>query len=267
MVQSRRFPDVPLSIPALSPVSAPASRIPTDAAPAPHSRTFVAGIVVYLILLAGAFASGNRVLDELAAFALISVVLLPGLRRGRPTAWLIWIAIAVVLAWLARRGQGQLALDVLPILINLALCRVFARTLAPGREPLIAYIIGVIEGPERLLLPRVASYARGLTRAWALLFATQAVVLAVVVACSVPDGVFASLGRDPPVVLAPAWRWYLHLGSYLLTIGFLVIEYGYRRWYLRHIPHAPLPVFIAQLGRRWPAMVAGFAADASRARA
>jgi len=267
MVQSSRFPDVPSTIPALSPVSAPVSRFPTDAAAEPRSRAFVAGIVVYVILLAGAFASGNRVLDELAAFALISVVLLPSLRRGRAGAWLTWIAVAVVLAWLARRGQGQLALDALPILINLALCRVFACTLAPGREPLIAHIIAVIEGPERLTLPRVASYARHLTRAWALLFAAQAVVLAVVVACAAPDGVFASLGLDPPFAMAPAWRWYLHLGSYLLTIGFLVIEYGYRRWHLRHIPHAPLPVFIARLGRRWPAMVAGFAADAARARA
>jgi uncharacterized membrane protein len=248
----------------LPPVSAPAPELPTDAAPARRSRAFVAGIIVYLVLVVSAFVTANPLLDEFAAFTLISVVLLPGLRRGRAVAWLIWVSTAIVLVWLARRGHGQLALDSLPILINIALCRVFARTLAPGHEPLIAHIIGVLEGPERLALPRVSSYARELTRAWALLFAVQACVLSVVVACSVPDGLLASLDIAPPFAIAPVWRWYLHLGSYLLVLGFLVAEYAFRRWHLRHIPHAPLPVFIARLGRRWPAMVAGFVADASR---
>lgn len=247
-------------------MSAPASPRPTDAARTPRSRAFVVGIVIYLTLLAAALATGDRVLDEIAAFALISVVLLPGLRRGRPFAWMIWIVVATVLAWLARRGQGQLALDALPVLFNSALCGVFARTLAAGREPLIAHIIGVLEGPERLTLPRVARYARGLTRAWALLFAVQACVLSVVLAWQVPDGALASFGIEPPFVIGAGWHWYLHLGSYLLTIGFLGVEYTYRRWYLRHIPHDPLPIFIVRLGRRWPAMVAGFTADTSRGR-
>ncbi|MEO7433559.1 MAG: hypothetical protein ABIR62_16420, partial [Dokdonella sp.] len=133
-------------------MSAPASPRSTLAVPAQRSRAFVVGIIVYLVLLAAAFASGNRVFGELAAFTLISVVMLPTLRRGRPFAWAIWLAVAAVLIWLARRGQGQLALDALPVLINIALCGVFARTLSSGREPLIAHIISVLEGPERLAL-------------------------------------------------------------------------------------------------------------------
>jgi uncharacterized membrane protein len=204
------------------------------------------------------------VLDEFAVFALVSVLLLRGLRRGGVVAWLLWIGVAILLAWLARRGQGQLALDSLPIVINAALCLVFARTLGASHEPLIAHIIGVLEGPQRLALPRVAGYARHLTLAWALLLGLQACVLLVVVACTVPDGILASFGIDPPWPVSHAWRWYLHLGSYALVLGFLVLEYAFRRWHLRHLPHAPLPVFIARLARRWPALVASFAAGTSR---
>ena len=50
------------------------------------------------------------------------------------------------------------------------------------------------------------------------------------------------------------WRWYLHLGSYATVLAFLVVEYAFRRWYLRHIQHVSLPVFVARLVRRWPAL-------------
>ncbi|HEY0231685.1 MAG TPA: xanthomonadin biosynthesis protein, partial [Dokdonella sp.] len=123
-------------------------------------------------------------------------------------------------------------------------------------------IIEVIEGPERLALPRVAGYARGLTRAWALLFGVQAFVLFVLIACRVPDGLLASFGAQPPFALAGAgWSAYVHLGSYALVAGFLVGEYAFRRHYLGHIPHAPLRQFMAHLARRWPALLRRFAAD------
>jgi uncharacterized membrane protein len=218
------------------------------------------------MLLLAAFASGSALLDELAAFALVSLVLLPGLRRGRVLAWSLWLGVAAVLAWLAWLGHGQLALDSLPVLINGALCIVFARTLGANREPLIARIIGVLEGPARLDLPGVERYARQLTRAWAIVLGVQACVLFVVVACAVPDGLLASFGVDPPLAIAQAWRWYLHLGSYALVLGFLVLEYAYRRWRLRHLPHMPLPLFIARLARRWPALAASFVSTAPRAR-
>lgn len=222
------------------------------------------GVAAYVLLLLAAFATGSVVLDEFAVFALVSVLLLRGLRCGSVVAWSLWFVVAIALAWLAQRGQGQLALDSLPIVINAALCLLFAKTLLGTREPLIAHIISVLEGPQRLALPRVAGYARRLTLAWALLLGLQAGVLLVVVACTVPDGMLASFGIDPPFAVSHVWRWYLHLGSYALVLAFLLLEYAFRRWHLRHLPHPPLPVFIARLARRWPALVASFAADAPR---
>ena len=62
-----------------------------------------------------------------------------------------------------------------------------------------------------------------------------------------------------PPAHAAAWRWYLHLGSYLVVCAFLVLEYAWRRWRLRHVPHLPLPIFLARLARRWPSLLRSLA--------
>ena len=158
---------------------------------------------------------------------------------------------------LGSRGNGRLALDLLPAVLNLAFCTVFARSLGPEAMPLLARIIEAIEGRGRLALPRVADYARALTWAWTLLLGMQAALRA-----------WLAL-RDFGAVAFPAlsgsqWRWYLHFGSYALVPAFLVLEYAFRRWWLRHIPHASLAHFLVQLTRNWPALIRSVALDASR---
>ena len=229
--------------------------------PSPRSRVFFGLLALYAALAVAGMASGNPWLDEAAALALISLFLLPGLRRRTLLAWSIWSAAAACLGLLALRGAGHVALDALPVVVNIALCSLFARTLQAGRQPLIARVIAVIEGPERLALPRVAAYARGLTQAWVLLFAAQATLLVVLIGCAVPDGLLRAFGVQPPFEVSGEWRWYLHAGSYAVVFAFLGIEYAFRRWYLRHIPHASLPVFIGQLVRRWPALARNLVDD------
>jgi uncharacterized membrane protein len=220
------------------------------------SRLLAAGVAVYALLLAGAALTGSIWLDELAAFALVGLLLLPGLRRLRRSAWLAWLAAAAALVALGLRGNGRFALDCMPVLVNAALCAVFARTLARGREPLIARVIEVLEGRARLALPRVAGYARALTWAWALLLGAQAVLLALLAVCAQPHGLLATFGLAAPLATGgTAWRIYQHLGSYALVPLFLVAEYAFRRWYLRHLPHASLPLFAARLARRWPGLL------------
>ena len=229
--------------------------IPPDVSHPARPRFVALGFVVYLVVLAGAFASGRAWLEELAAFILLSLLLSPGLRAASRAAWLVWAAGSLGIGALALTGRGGIALDFMPVMVNAALCVLFARTLAPGSEPLIARVIAVLESPERVRLPRVAAYARALTWAWALVLGTQAALLAFLICCAVPDGLLARYGVTPPIEIVGAeWRWYLHLGSYAGVIAFLVIEYAFRRWHLRHIPHAPLPVFMTRLVRRWPAL-------------
>lgn len=211
--------------------------------------------LAYAGVLAAAFATGRGWLEELAAFMVVSLVLWPGLRRLSPVAIVLWVLAAAAIVALAISGHGDIALDFLPVVINLALSALFARTLVPGSEPLIARLIGVLDSPDRVALPRVAGYARTLTWVWALVLGAQALVLAALILCAVPDGLLARLGIAPPIAIAgDAWRWFLNLGSYATVIALLVFEYAFRVWYLRGIEHLPLPVFMGRLVQRWPAL-------------
>jgi uncharacterized membrane protein len=211
--------------------------------------------VAYVGVVAAAFASGRAWLDELAAFMVVSLVLWPGLRRLSPAAIVLWLGASAGIGALALTGHGDVALDFLPVIINLALCALFARTLVPGSEPLIARLIAVLEGPARVALPRVAAYARALTWVWAIVLGALALLLTALIVCAVPDGLLARFGIAPPAaIVGEDWRWFLDLGSYATVIVLLVAEYAFRRWYLRHIPHVSLPVFMGRLVRRWPAV-------------
>jgi uncharacterized membrane protein len=225
-------------------------------APKPaRSRRGALVLFIYVVVLAAAFASGRAWLEELAALMLVSLLLWPALRRRSLIAGGLWAIAAFGIAALALAGRGALALDFMPVMVNAALSALFAQTLARGSTPLIARVIAVLESPERLMLPRVAGYARGLTLAWTLLLGAQAIVLALLILCAVPDGLLTSFGIEPPVAITGSgWRWYLHLGSYSTVLAFLVVEYAFRRWYLRHIPHVSLPLFVTRLVRRWPAL-------------
>jgi hypothetical protein len=223
-------------------------------------RLLIAGLLVYAVLAVASLLSGRAWIAALAVFVLTSAVLAPALRRGRVLAWLAWLAVSALLAWLARRGEGEWALDMLPIIVNAALCVLFARTL--DSQPLVARFVEIVEGRERLAMPRVAGYARAVTWVWAVVLGAQALLLTVVI-CLVPGGVLSALGL-PVLLAAPGWRVYLHVGGYAGVVALLGLEYAFRRWYLRDLPHLSLPVFLANLVRRWPALLQSLAADAAR---
>ena len=228
---------------------------PPTTTTARRSRFGVVFVVLYLGIVAAAFALHRAWLDEVATFMVATLLFWPGLRRGHVAATALWAAIALVVAALAYAGRGEIALDLLPVIVNAAVCVLFAHTLANGRTPLIARVIAVLEAPERLAQPRVAAYARELTRSWALLLGAQALLLALLIACAVPNGLLASFGIAPPVaVTGDAWRAYLHFGSYAVVLVFFAIEYAWRRWYLRHIEHMPAPQFAKGLVQHWPAL-------------
>ena len=240
--------------------------IPPESSTTAHGPRH-AGLVVaaYLAIVAAAFASGLAWLGEFATVMVATLLLWPGLKRRSIPAILVWLAVVSAVAALALVGRGDIALDFVPVVVNAALCLLFAHTLTPGSTPLIARAIAVIENPERAALPRVAAYARGLTLAWALVLGAQAVVLAALIAFAVPEGFLAAFGVAPPIAIAgEAWRAYLHFGSYVAVIAFLALEYAFRRWHLRHIEHVSLPVFLTRLVRRWPALARSVMSDRER---
>jgi hypothetical protein len=247
---------------AFSSVSATLPIPPKTSTPAHAPRPAGIFVAAYLAIVAAAFASGFAWLGELTTVLVATLFFWPGLKRGSPPAILVWLATIGAVAALTLRGRGEIALDFLPVVVNAALCLLFAHTLLPASTPLVARVIAVIESPERAALPSVAVYARGLTLAWAILLGAQAAVLAALVACAVPDGFLAAFGIAPPIALTgAAWRKYLHFGSYAVVLAFLALEYGFRRWHLRHIRHASLPVFLSALVRRWPALARSVMSD------
>ncbi len=246
-------------------MSAASLPTPDSAARRGRPRALLVALALYFVLIALAGALMRSGLAALAVVVLGAGVLWPALRRGHTAAWAGLAACAALALWCALQGAGWLLVDALPVLVNLGLCALFARTLRRARQPLIARFIAILEGPARAAEPRVARYARALTLAWALVLGLQGLLLGMIV-LAMPQGVFDALALPGPRLAAPGWRWYLHVGSYGVVGAFLVLEYGYRRWHLRGLAHPSLPAFLLALVRQWPALLRSLGEPASRGR-
>jgi len=210
-------------------------------------------------LLAVAGALLHRQFLSLAALSLLLGLLWwPALRERRAGTWLLWVGLSAVMAWLAARGLAALLLDAVPVLLNLLLAWVFGRTLRAGRQPLVAQFIEAIEGTPRLAMPGIGPYARRLTAFWSVLLTAQALLLGVLLACQVPGGLLERMGVPSPWPLPQAWvQGYVHLGAYLLMALVFGLEYLFRRWHLRHLPHLGLHDLLHRLALRWPQLIRG----------
>lgn len=206
----------------------------------------LAALLVYAALLFTGMLSGRELPYRLAIPVLLLAVT-PMLPLRRAPVVLGWILLAAGLLWLDWRGHARAILDSVPILVNLALCVLFARTLRGGREPLVTRVVRVLEGPERLASDGIAGYTRRVTWYWALLLGMQCALLC---ACWI---VLATRGGS-----AQAWaRDYLHVGGYLLPAVAMLAEYLLRRWRFRHLPQPGLLTFIRQLVTCWPQIIHG----------
>jgi uncharacterized membrane protein len=223
----------------------------------PDSRPLPLLLAYPVLAVAGALT--HRQVLSLAAFALVLGLLLwPALRERRAGAWLLWLGLLAGLGWLAVQGLAMLALDAVPLLVNLLLAWLFGRSLRRGRQPLVAHFIEAIEGAPRLAQPGVARYARQLTVFWTLLLGGQALLLGALALCQVPGGVLARLGVASPWPVSSAWvQGYVHVGVYLLLAAAFVLEYLFRRWHLRHVPQLGLYALLHRLAVRWPELIRG----------
>ena len=220
-----------------------------DIATSSLQRIRVMGMIAgYIMLVLIAWLTASDVLSAMCVVVLVSVVLAPALRRKSPGAWIAWLVIVGGVVVLTFNGHGRTALDLVPLAVNLGLAILFGISLSVGHTPLIARAIVAIEGAERLALPRVERYARMLTLAWSLVFAIQVVLFALLMSWWLPQLAIDSVAHHWAMI-------WLHVGGYLLPAGFMVVEYVFRRWYLRHIPHVPPRQFLQQLVRNWPQLL------------
>lgn len=214
-------------------------------------------LLTYPVLAIAGAVTHRQIFPLLALVLLLSVVMLPRLRSHRAAPWLAWLAMLAGVWLLSRHGMADLLLDAVPILINAMLAWWFGRTLV-GAEPLVARFVTALEGAERLRQPGVARYARQITWFWAVLLAGQALALTVLLLCAAHGGLLARFGATPPWQIPERWAWaWLHLGCYVLLGAAFVLEYGYRRWRLRHLSHPGLHHMLLNLALRWPQLLRG----------
>ena len=229
-----------------------------SAAPAPShlgattKRLALILLLAYPLLLLAALWSQRSWLSAVAALDLISLLLLGGLVRGHILAWCGWLFAVVGTALLLRRGHAAIVLLLVPVFINAGMAWFFGRTLGTGRRPLVARAILAFEGEQRLAQPGVSRYARSLTWAWTLLLAAQAVLMLLCAACALPNGILPRLGVAPPLAIPGGLaNWYLHLGGFVVIGVFSVLEFAWRNWHLRHLPHENPRRYFATVVRNW----------------
>lgn len=232
----------------------------TTAAPAIRNaaRPWALALLLACPLLGSAGALSHHPIFSLAALlSLFTALMLSRLLSRRLLPWLLWLvglAALLLVAWL---GLADVLLDTVPILINALLAYWFGRTLWTA-PPRVARFIAAIEGPERLAQPGMGTYARQLTAFWTLLLAAQALLLTTLLLFAEHTGLLARWGLASPWPLSDRWAaMWLHVGGYLLLGAAFVLEYGYRRWRLRHLPHPRLHTMLLQLARHWPQLVRG----------
>lgn len=195
---------------------------------------------------------------RLAALALLDILLIllvvPLVQR-RVGAWALVVAAAAGL-WAVQRSTLLPVLLLLPpVLFPWLVAWWFARTLAPGRVPLISRIVGGLENcPPADLAPRLKAYTRGLTTLWAVVLAGIGVANLVLGIVAVPDGLLVRLGHAPVVGVPQAvWSWFANLLDYGIAALLMVVEYLVRLRVFPERPYRNLPDFLRRLGALGPA--------------
>jgi len=139
------------------------------------------------------------------------------------------LAFPLLCHFAVTRGDAPVAAlgIALPLGVNLALCWLFGRTLAAGREPMIARFARLERGGD--LPGDLARYARTLTLVWTVFFATMA-------ATSLALAAWGPLA---------AWSLFTNVVNYALVALFFVGEYVVRRIRFRHYRH-PTPIEVVR---------------------
>jgi uncharacterized membrane protein len=104
------------------------------------------------------------------------------------------------------------------VAINAFLAILFARTLLPGREPMISWFARLERGN---LEADLVTYTRRLTWLWVVFFVVMAGIA----------GALAAFGSGA------AWAWYAGVANYLLVGALLIGEYVYRCRRFAHYHH------------------------------
>jgi hypothetical protein len=193
------------------------------------------------LMLAGAAVGDARFGAGAALLILIALGLYAP--RGLRAA----VAVIVLCAGIAFAfGGAALLIDLLPGLIAGLVGWLFARTLLPGRRPLIARAIAAIDGEDWLAQPAIARYGRRLTALWAVVQATLLLLGAASVLHA--RGVW-------PTAAVPAPRLFAAVILPGVVVAVFLLEFVLRRVWLPQAPRHELIAFLRKLASAWPTLL------------
>ncbi len=212
-------------------------------------------LAIYAPLAHFAGTLQSPLLAVLALADLALMVLIEGLLRRRLAAWLALALSAVALFVLAQSRHALMPLLLVPPLFTAMIGWWFARSLRPGREPIIAKVVGALYARAGMpLSERHRRYTRGLTMAWAVLLGLLTVVNLVLALIAVPDGVLMQLGIEAPVTVTNAqWSLVANIANYGVLGGFALIEYHARKFMFPVRPYRNIVDFGRQMAALGPA--------------
>ncbi|HEY0334644.1 MAG TPA: ketosynthase [Stenotrophomonas sp.] len=229
--------------------------------PAPELLDSRAGVLVRIVLLLAypvlAHVASLREDGRWSALALASLVLLTllgPLVRLRPWALLLLAGSGVGLYRLAASDYVWLLLLLLPVAFTLLIAWGFARTLLPGREPLITRIVSALHARAGMpMTEALTRYGRGLTLAWALFLAALTLFNLVLALCASPQWL-AAIGSPPALAISHAqWSWLANLACWGLVGAFCVVEYAVRQRRFPQQPYRHVGDFVRQMAQLGPA--------------
>lgn len=182
-----------------------------------------------------------------------SLLLLPGLSRGRGRSVLLWLALLLGLLALLPLGLAALPMELLPALLPALAAALFGASLRRGREPLVARFVRISEGDAALTDAATARYTRTVTVAWAVLLATLGAIALLLALLAVPGGLLAMAGATSPWPLPRAW-WSLWSNAiaYAVLGAAFALEYALRRQRLPQAPRRGFVAFTRTLAAHWP---------------
>ena len=216
----------------------------------------VALALAFPVLAHASAVTASLALATIAVACLLILVCLPLRTRPMPALFVL-AAGAALLALLHASGHAHLPLMLPPVLFNLAVGLYFARSLAPGRMPLIERIVRALNEGQ-VHDPEVPAYARAWTRAWAGILLTLAAINAVLALLAEPKGLLLSFGLAPPVsVPLELWSLFANLLNYLIVAVVFVGEYLYRSRRFPHSDYGGFLGFLKRVGRLGPAFWRG----------
>lgn len=215
--------------------------------------------LAYPFLAHAANARDDGVLAAVALGDLALVLLVGPLLRWQGRAWGLLAAIVVALVALSFAPHATLPLLAPPVVFTALAGWVFARTLQPGRVPLITRMASALHAtPVGALDPALGAYTRRLTGFWAALLFALCLVNLVLAVFATPEGLLARLGHASPLaVLDARGSLFANLLIHGVVAGCFLAEYAWRRHRFSDLPDRNLPDFL----RRMAALPASFWRD------